>query len=404
MKRYLVWFSLMMKRMLKKPAFVLLLLVMPLITVLMARLEKDESTGNVVGVMIETGAEEAGRQETEEVSAGEPAEPDVAGDQKDTWDRQLLTLLTEPEGQKESIFTFRPYESRERLIRDVENGELTCGLVLPGDLEKRFRTDTWQESIVVYETASANMTAIVKERVASTLFSIYSEESYVNYIRDTEAFRQTEKRANGGDMAIEEVVSFAQEAYASHLIDDSTFAFAYHGDDLNGQSKEGALITSTFHLTFHLRGILAVCIFLSGLCGLLTDWEDRRKKRFVRMIPAQVTTAVNVWIPTIYTSVMAFVCLVVSGESAAPDGGYWQVQSAGAGAEVLHLLFYQFLIVCYCSIIRLLLRKQETIAAAVPIFTAASLVCCPVFIRLAVYVPFFRILEKLFPVTYYLLL
>ncbi len=43
-------------------------------------------------------------------------------------------------------------------------------------------------------------------------------------------------------------------------------------------------------------------------------------------------------------------------------------------------------------------------AAAVPILTFASVVCCPVWIRLAVYMPLFRVLEKLFPVTYYLLL
>ncbi|MDE7276048.1 MAG: hypothetical protein K2N98_04225, partial [Lachnospiraceae bacterium] len=57
----------------------------------------------------------------------------------------------------------------------------------------------------------------------------------------------------------------------------------------------------------------------------------------------------------------------------------------------------------YCSIIRVVLKKQEMIAAAIPLLTLLSVVCCPVWIRLALYLPFFRVLEKLFPATYYLL-
>lgn len=373
MKRYLIWFSLMMKRMLKKPAFVLLLLMMPLFAVVFTKLEQGESAGNIVGIMIEMESEEA-------------------------WNRKLLSVLAMPEPQDDSIIRFRVYENREDLLRDVENGELECGIMLPGDLKERLNTGTWQDAVTIYRTASAGMTEIVKEKVASIVFTLYSEESYVNYIENTEAFSMAEGNESGP--AIEEIISFAQEAYEEHLADGSTFAFVYHGDDSIGRSEKEELTTPTFRL----RGILAVCIFLSGLCGLLTDWQDRREERFVRIAPSQITTAVNVWIPTIYTSVIALLCLSLTGQLSAVDSGQWQIWLTGVGKEAVFLLFYQFLIVCYCSIIRLILRKQEMIAAAIPMLTFASIICCPVWIRLAVYVPFFHILEKLFPATYYLLL
>lgn len=72
--------------------------------------------------------------------------------------------------------------------------------------------------------------------------------------------------------------------------------------------------------------------------------------------------------------------------------------------EIAHFMIYQCIIVLYCSILRVILRRQETIAAAIPILTLGSLVCAPVFIRLAMYIPLFGVLEKLFPVTYYLML
>lgn len=389
MKRYLIWFSLMMKRMIKKPAFVLLLFVMLLSAIAFSKAEQGERTGNVVGIMIE--------EEQEETGTGE-----------ETWNRRLLSVFAEPE-VRDGIFVFRVYENREHLIRDVERGELACGIVLPGDLEERLHAGTWQDSVMIYETSSASMTEIVKERIASEIFTLYAEESYVNYIENTEVFSQDEKNENG--VTRKEIISFAQEAYEMHLADGSTFAFSYHGDDSIAQSEKKTAETPTFRL----RGILAVCIFLSGLCGLLTDWKDRAEKRFVRIAPDWVTTAVNVWVPTIYTSFITLLCLITISQAAwqldwqfvgAEDvtgGGAWGGLFIGIGKEVCHLLFYQFLIVCYCSIIRLLLRKQETIAAAVPILTFASIICSPVWIRLAVYIPFFRVLEKLFPATYYLL-
>lgn len=390
MKRYLIWFSLMMKRMVKKPAFILLLFVMLLSAIALSVAEQGERTGNAVGIMID--------EEQENVGAGE-----------ETWNRRLLSMFTEPVAQ-EGIFVFRVYENREHLVRDVKRGELECGVVLPGDLEERLNAGMWQDSVMIYETDSAGMTEIVKERIASEIFTFYAEKSYVNLVENTEAFLQAEKNENG--VTRKEIISFAQEAYENHLADGSTFAFTYHGDDPKGQTEKRATGTSTFRL----RGILAVCIFLSGLCGLLTDWKDREQKRFVRIVPDWVTTAVNVWVPTIYTSFVTLLCLLTisqaamqldwqfAGADAVTGGGAWVRLFIGIGKEMCHLLFYQFLIVCYCSIIRLLLRKQEMIAAAVPILTFASVICSPVWIWLAVYIPFFRVLEKLFPATYYLLM
>ena len=73
------------------------------------------------------------------------------------------------------------------------------------------------------------------------------------------------------------------------------------------------------------------------------------------------------------------------------------------GRQIMDLVVYQCIIMAYCVILKLLLRRQETIAAAIPILTLGSMVCAPVFVRLGTYMPVFTVLEKLFPVTYYLM-
>lgn len=393
MKTYVIWFRLMMKRTVKKPAFLLFLSILPLMSFLIDRMGQGESEGMAAGICLEG---EDGKIETEEweakvnepgAEAGKTAEEDMQ--------QAFLTALQEQEG----ILQFRIYEEEAEMQADVEKGELDCGALLHRNLWNGLAAGAWQEAITLYVTASSGMTEIVKEKIASAVFTIYSEKNYRDYIAQSEAFAEAGEKA-----AREDIVSFADAAYETHLLDGSTFAFQYLG---NGGGIRETGQEAVQAVSFRLRGILAVCIFLSGLCGLLTDWKDRAEKRFVRFAPPIMTTMVNIWIPTIYTSAGALFSLLLTKQTAFFTAGYSSGKMgllADIGKETGALLFYQFLIVVYCSIIRVVLKKQEAVAAAIPLLTLASIVCCPVWIRLAVYLPFFRVLEKLFPVTYYLLL
>ena len=374
MRKYLFWFYLMMKRMIKKPAYLFLLIALPILSVAMISLEQSggDNTGITVGILFE----KEGREE-------------ISQDDKE-WNQKFFSFLSE----QDSVIQFQLYEENASLLRDIEKGELDCGIVIPMDIHERLMGDTWQDSLTIYKTSSTSVTEIVKERIAAAVFTFYSEESYVNYIGNSSIFQGTTENSDRNT----EIIEIAKEAYETHLTDGSTFAFQYHGESYDSNAEEQ--VTYTANQGFRLKGVLAVCIFLSGLCGLLTDWNDRRERRFVRMAPEWVTTAVNIWIPTIYTSVIALLSLLLTGQFTGTDVRIF----IGIGKELCHLVFYQFLIVVYCSIIRVIIRRQEQLAAAIPILTLASIVCCPVWIRLAVYLPVFHVLEKLFPVTYYLMI
>lgn len=366
MKTCFIWFGLLLKRTIKKPAFLLFLLSMPLLSFMIDRLGQGEGAGTTVGICLEGTEAEA-----------------------------FFSLLQEQEG----VLRFRLYESENKMRQDVEKSELDCGVFLHEELWEGLSAGAWQNTITVYTTSSSSMTNIVKEKIASIVFTLYSERAFGDYIERSEIFAGAEGTDGGADVA-----AFAKAAYETHLLDGSTFAFRYQGNPGGNQNGSAADISGPS--AFRLRGILAVCIFLSGMSGLLTDWKDREERRFGRLIPPAVTTMVNIWIPTIYTSAAVLFSLwltgnmTVSGSGGNPAAGLF----GGLGKELAGLLFYQFLIVMYCSIIRIVLRKQEMIAAAIPLLTLCTGVCCPVWIRLAAYVPLFRVLEKLFPATYYLLL
>lgn len=377
MKKYLIWFSLLMKRMIKIPAFVLMLTGLFIITMAVSKLEQGERSESAVGVMIEAKAGQDLSKAHEE------------------WNQSFISLLYEQEG----ILSFQVYEDKKMLMQDVEKGLLDCAFVLPHDLQDRINEGTWQDTVILYSSSESVVMQIAKERIVAAVFTLYSEESYVNYVKNITDF----DLAQTSESDREEIITFAKNAYESHLLDGSTFSLIYNGSSYGENRSDGSNDNdSEIHKSerqaaaavFPLRGILAVCIFLSGMCGLLVDWKDRQEKRFRRIVPDRITTMANVFVPTIYTTGVSLAVLFCTN------------QITGLGGivrELFRLLIYQFLIVAYCSIIRLILRKQELVAAAIPIFTLGCIVCCPVWIRLAVYIPVFRVLEKLFPATYYLL-
>lgn len=386
MKKYLIWFFLLMKRKIKAPAFVLMLIGMFILSVAVYRLEQTERAESTAGIIIEINAGEDSLNTKTDLSM---TEQDLSGTQEE-WNQRLVSQLHEQKG----ILTFRIYEDKDKLMQDVEKGDIDCGFVIPENLCDKMASKAWQNTITVYSDSSSVVTNIAKERIAAAVFTLYSEDSYINYVKNAEAFDTAQEEEDGK----EEIIDFAKRAYKTHFADASTFGIIYNGDINGNMAGDGTADSQNAGWSastgFRLRGILALCIFVSGMCGLLTDWKDRNRKRFVRIVPDRITTLFNILVPTVYTALMSVAVMLCTNSISGPGELL---------KELCRLMIYQFLIVVYCSIIRLALRKQETIAAAIPILTLASIICSPVFIRLAVYVPVFRILEKFFPATYYLL-
>lgn len=404
-KQYWIWLRLLMKRLLKQPAFIGLLLLVPIMGYAVGILEQEGSSGAVVAVCVE----------------------------ESEWSGQITSKLRELSAQNtagSSVLQYVFYDSDMEVERAVIQSEADCGFVIKEDIVQRVKEDDWHKSIPVYVTDASSITGMAKERIAGVIFQLYSENCYREYMEETV---QSEKFATEYDS--QEILSFAEQAYETHLVDGSTFSFVYEektdgiaegkGNGLSGKSDSVDLDSQNNSDTrvgsdtsvFPIKGVFGVLIFVSGMCGMLEYEKDKKEKRFQRLAPNWMTYIVNVWIPTIFTSFAVLLCLWVTSalqyraSHGAGDGIVSMVEALVKVwnldmwcREAVHLVLYQCIIVLYCSILRVILRRQETIAAAIPILALGSLVCAPVFVRLAMYVPLFSVLEKLFPVTYYLML
>lgn len=397
-RQYGIWLRLLMKRLWHQPAYVVLLLLIPILGLAVGRMEQSER-GAGVAVCVEAGA----------------------------WSGQITAGLQEL--SKDSILRFDFCHEAADAERSVMRGEADCGFVIAGDIRDRVMDRDWAGSVTVYETPASSITGMAKERICSVIFKLYSEQCYEAYMHraadkmvESEGF-VLESGETGNAIGNEEddnaitdenirnFTEYAWRAYESHLADDSTFGFRYMGSDLKGQyTSDTDVISDT--AVFPVKGVFAVIIFIGGMCGMLEYDTDRREKRFVRMAPNILTYIVDIWMPTVFISMAALLCLWVSeglfpGGSTAGTGrlsGLLSVWSAGMWMrQAGRLLLYQGTVVIYCSLLGVVLRRREAIASAIPVLSVGSLVCAPVFVRLGSYVPVFAVLEKFFPVTYYLL-
>lgn len=366
-KQYRIWITLLVKRLWRQPVYVGLLVLIPLLGYGIGVMERGDRGGAAVAVCVEDGA----------------------------WSEEIIALLTEQE--KDSVLRFLFCDDRRQVERYVIRETVDCGFVLAADLKEKTENDDWKKSITVYETDASSITGMAKERIASVIFRLYAEACYDKYM---------------GQIS-ESASDFARKAYEEHLTDASTFGFQYLFDDFNGQLESDTDVgndESVNAAVFPVKGIYAVLIFIAGMCGMLEYEKDKKEKKFLRLAPNALTYLVDVWISTVMPSMAVVLCLWLSDGMRACGGslslyGILTVWNASVwGGQICSLVIYQGIIVGYCVLLRAVLRSQETIAAAIPILAMGSLLCAPVFLRLGTYVPVFAVLEKLFPVSYYLML
>lgn len=363
LKQYGIWLKLLAKRLWRQPIYIGVLLLIPILGYAVSMMEQGEKGGAAVAVCIEEGA----------------------------WSAQIVDGLQAQEAN--SVLGFAFYDDVAAVEQSVVSGAADCGFVIPSNIEEAVLDEDWRKIITVYATSGSSITGMAKERISGVIFQLYSEQCYESYM---------------GQIS-EDIVDFAQDAYESHLVDGSTFAFRYVSDDQYSQNNSDTNDTYDTSV-FPIKGAFAVIIFISGMCGMLEYDKDKREKRFIRIAPNWMTYIVDIWISTVFMSIAVLICLWIS-DGVRDSGGQFlagtmlSVWDAWMWiSQIGRLIVYQCMIVLYCCILRIILRRQETIAAAIPILSLGSIVCAPVFIRLAAYVPVFVVLEKLFPVTYYLMM
>ncbi|MBR5343053.1 MAG: hypothetical protein IK149_04060 [Oscillospiraceae bacterium] len=339
-RRFLLWYGLFSKRLLRRPAYLAVLLLVPLFAVALTLFSQQKSGVLTVALALEDPRDPAASAAVERLTRG---------------DSILLCELAEsPEAAREA----------------VRSGRADAAWIFSDDFEaalQHFAARGYADAVTVVEREDNVLLMLSRELLFAAIYPETSFELFSYYV-------ETEIGLEDAEPAL------LRQYYASGTIAEQVVRF----ETVEGKEADG----SGSYLTAPLRGILALLLVLCGMASGLYCYREERSGSFVWLSARK-----RRWLPLLshLTAILpaalaALAAMALAGITVEP------------GREALMLLLYVPATALFCELLRCLCPAEAHYGALIPVLTAAMLVLCPVFLDLNLLGP----LRLLLPPTWYL--
>ena len=344
---FLAWKRAMIlnKRLLKKPSFLAVLLIVPLLVTLLGVAAKEESGIMTVALAV---------QDTTDLTANAIVE----NLRKDSG---LIRFLEGTPKEAEAL---------------VEGGQADAAWIFPRDMQEKI------DAFVAFSNERNGFVAVIQreesvflrlalEKLNAALYPYLSLALCENYVYSN--------ILTINDLPPEQLRQYydAVDAEGADLFD---FVYANSGAPADTENAN--------YLLSPVRGLLAIMVILGGLAAVLFYGQDETAGVFDRLPPGK-----RIWFFVGY-SAMAVVNVILAVFAALGLAGLL----LNVGYEVVVSLLYGIITIGFCAGLRLLIPNGSVLAAVTPALIAGMTVLCPIFVN----PPRIPALQYLLPPYYYL--
>ena len=344
-KKSLLWLWLLTKRLYKKPTFLIILVLIPLLVLSYSMVAREDS--GVLHIAL----------------ASHESDSPIAN--------QVIDKLMESR-----LISFYRCDTPEQAKHLVEAGKSDAAWIFLDNLEHRMvqfvhKPQYKNAFIQIIERKSSVPMMLTREMLSGAVFACYSPQFYLQYVRAECPELDT--------VTDEELMTY----YDSFSLNNNLFEFAL----MDGAPAEDMLENSDY-LVSPVRGMLSVVVVLCGLAGAMYEMQDARRKTF-GWVPQQRRPLVNFACMNLCVAHMAIamvVALALFGVTV-----HWL-------RETIVLILYIFCVSAFCMMIGRLCGNLQLLGMWTPIFVVIMMVICPVFFDLGIFYPF----QLLLPPTYYI--
>jgi len=336
-----MWLFLLCKRLLKKPSFIVLLLLIPICSAALAISFSEES-----GVM----------------TIGLYSEGSSIGD-------EIVDSLL----KKESILSFRSFESEAQAKKAVEEEKIHAAWIFPKELSENIDTNA--------RYGALNTLARIYEREDTIPLKLSHELLYGS-------LHPYVARAN--------YERFVERKYGDKAPTDSeTLDLHYANAQAPGEiiiiktvGKEQVTELSDNILTMPMRGILSLMCVLCALACMMYFLSDKRNGIFSRLSEKY----------HIFPATGTVLCGTVLSSAAVLCSVFLLGINVSIAREVFAMILYCLAVCGFCLTLGLLVRSVTVLSGMTPFVIIIMLVQCPIFFNM----DSLRPLWFLFPPSYYL--
>lgn len=346
MKKTLTWFFMLLKRTIKNPIFIIVSMITPIIAAGLTYISNNSDIHVNIGI--------------------------YCYDDSDNG-KMLTDNLTK--GNK--VFRFIETNSPDEMKSLIENGTLSCGYIIPADFNDKSNDKT--SSINVLTPKDSSIKLISNEILYSELM-VYFAGSYASgQLQDTPELWDY-------DQAFIHDKLF--EYYNYYLKGNETFSFQY-----NMNTDEIPKTINIYdYITTPIRGLTAVIIFITALCGGFI-WDKDMKSGIYRLLKKRYSYLLgffDIFIPTAISGIIGYATLIITGIA------------KHSLTEIISMILYVFIAVIFSFVLKTLIKDINIYTGMLPMFIMGSLVFCPVFINMATVLPVSKYIQYLFIPNYYL--
>jgi hypothetical protein len=339
-RRFFLWYALLTKRLIRRPAYLAVLLLIPLFALAVMLFSQESSGVITIALCME-----------------DPEDPAASS----TVDRLM---------NSDTIMNFVTAESADEAREAVRAGKVDAAWIFPADLSARldrFVRYGSGEIITVVGKADSVFLKIAREKLFMALYPDVSFRLFSSFVRN--------------DLKVGDEEDAVLEAYYnSNEFSDEILTFAYN---------DGTEVTTDeSYVVAPVRGILALLLLLCGLASGMYCYREEREESFVWLSPGKrrllpVLCHITAMVPA---ALAVLAALALSGTSLP----FWH--------ELTIILLYLPAAALFCEFIRCLCPREEHYGALIPVIAIAVLILCPIFLNLNLFLP----LRRLLPTGYYL--
>ena len=342
MKRLFRWFWLLNKRLYKKPAFVIILCIIPLCILAFSIAARGDSGFLHIGI--------AQTDPTDEASSN-----------------VIDKLLSE-----KSMIRYTVFDTPENATEAVINGKTDAAWILPDGLENKMNdfADSFSNDkfVTVIERETNILLRLSHEKLSGALFEYTAKAYYLLYAR--------EKLEELDFLSDEELLDY----YNNVAISDNLFI--YENPELSGNSTDGS-----DYLTSPIRGLLGVIGVLCGMAAAMFALSDEKAGTF-----SHVPEGLRIYVSFACILIAVLNVTVVMALSLFISGLY-----AGILRELVCIVLYALTCSAFCLLLKQIFKSIRAYSAVIPLGIILMIAICPVFFD-------FRslyIFQHLLPPTYF---
>lgn len=278
------------------------------------------------------------------------------------------------DNEENSYVKFKIFEYEQELKNNILNGKIDWGYVLCDNLKQKILSDDNDSIIKVYEPANTVSSKLTDEVIFAEIAEAVDLEILLNYADKTDMIPLSMKQKSK---------EYIQERYNYYKNSDAVYSFEYEtiGEDKEYNDK----------YVFPLKAVISIIIFSAGLFAAAKVFEDEKKgiyKRFNNNTKI-LFSFISIFTVVLILGIFGIIAMYI---------GKLNINIE----EIFKTLIYIFSVTCFSFFVKSILRNKEFLYGAIPIIILSSLIFCPVFIDISLYIKSIAFIQKILIPYYYI--